>query len=687
MKLVKKPKKDVLSEVAVVDSKPKYADLRQVMDYKRGFSMFYSGVENPAYLEVCYDLGIRNFLMSYEYLRTKGSRQLKQYHDISLFIDSGAFTYMSNPQYTEYTIEQWEQHIHSYLSWARKHKDSIFGIAELDLQYLVGIEVVTEWRRKYFEPFMLETGIPVCFIYHDEGKDVWNSMCQRYPYVGFSAVSDENSRDLSEFKEMLKVAEKHNSLTHGFGMTKTSLLPELPFYTVDSTTWLVGLQYGEVNYWNVNKMSRLKKEKWKSNQYLDDICERYSLDSELMLEEDSTTMMKANLGAFIDAEVFIKERVKSLLYWLKPTANKTDINNLPEDFFPTVEWFDSNSNEGFEDYCAKVNLNAEASDARDILYDITAFMNWNNGTHKKMVDWYKEPEQESLITEMHDLYVNRIVPDLETKISDLIEFFGSCIAGENTKLLHLDTNFDRIVKERKEEEYITEDDEELIELSTQEIKSRLQGLLPLNTGDSNAPEIDELDEEIFKQVNITPTFDDDGKFVKGQVAVRKPKRVYSKKFPKMACDTCFAAAKCPEYKSGYVCAYNKMFDRFDTRNMSDIIQAMQGIVEYNMTRMQKSMVFETLNGVIDPVTSQLMDTNIKYMQMLKQMYETGSPEVLRQTKVLRADGTEETTTSITNPQSGGIMEKLFGSMMSANSEPAKEENCVGDAIDVEIKEE
>ena len=100
--------------------------------------------------------------------------------------------------------------------------------------------------------------------------------------------------------------------------------------------------------------------------------------------------------------------------------------------------------------------------------------------------------------------------------------------------------------------------------------------------------------------------------------------------------------------------------------MSDIIQSVQGIVEYNMARMQKSMIMETLNGVIDPVTTQLMDSNIRYMQMLKQMYETGSPEVMRQTKVLRADGTQETTTSITNPQSGGIMEKLFGKMMQSN---------------------
>lgn len=680
MKLVKKSK----NTDKVSSEKPKYANLKEVMDYKRGFSMFYSGVENPAYLEICYNMGIRNFLMSYEYLRTKGAKQLKTYPDISLFIDSGAYTYMANPEYHDYTVEQWEQHIQSYLNWARKHKDSIFGMAELDLQNLVGLDVVNRWRREYFEPFMLETGIPVCFVYHDDGLDVWDFMCKRYPYVGFSSVSDDKVMDLSQFKEMLKYTEKYNSLAHGFGMTKTALLPELPFYTVDSTTWLVGLQYGEMNFWTGNKMTRLKKDKWQSNKYLDEICNRYSLDRDLLLNEDPTSMMRANLGAFIDAENYITDRLKSLLYWLKPKAVKTDINNLPEDFFPTVEWFDSGSTEGLKDYCTKMNVNPEVEGARNILYDITTFLNWNTGTHQKMVDWYNDSEQESLITELHDLYVNRIVPDKETKVKDLINFFTDCVSGNNDKLLNLGTNFDRIVKERKEEEYVQDDEVEYIELSKEEVKSRLHNLLPDKSMelDSEAPEIDSLDEEIFKKAEIIPTFDEHGKFVKGQMIARKPKRVYSKKFPKLSCDTCYAAAKCPEYKSGYVCAYNKMFDRFDTRSMGDIIQAMQGIVEYNMTRMQKAMIFETLNGAVDPQVSQLMDTNIKYMQMLKQMYETGSPEVLRQTRVLRADGTEETTTSITNPQSGGIMEKLFGSMM--NKQSNNEDNEV---IDVsEIKE-
>ena len=61
MKLVKK-KKFVVENV--VENKPLYTDLRQVMDYTRPLSIFFSGVEYESYLDILYDLGVRNFLMS-----------------------------------------------------------------------------------------------------------------------------------------------------------------------------------------------------------------------------------------------------------------------------------------------------------------------------------------------------------------------------------------------------------------------------------------------------------------------------------------------------------------------------------------------------------------------------------------------------------------------------------------------
>lgn len=657
--------------------KPKYSDLSQVINYNVPFELIYSGVENDSYFDILYECGIRNFLMSYHYIQNKHISFAKRFENkkVRLFIDSGAHTYQNDPKYQEVTVEEWENHLQKYLRWAEKNKDYIFAIASFDFENLVGPKVVDEWNKKYFEPFMLRTGIPVCFVWHQNSYNTWEYYCQRYPYIGFSSVNTEGvAIELQEYREKLKTAEKYDAVVHGFGMTRTGMLTELPFYTSDSTTWLVGLQYGEVNYWNGSKMQRLKKDAWKG-KYLDDICNRYNLSPKAMEEEDVTELIKANIYAFIDAEEFIQTRLKSQMYWLKAKAIKVDLDNLPDDFFPTPEWFNGDCSDA-PDYARKMNLNPEFQ-VVDMLYDVTTFLNWDNPDYADMKSWYFEDNQKGLIDELHDTYINRIVPDIETKIQDLIAFFKECVSGKNDKLLQLGTNFDRTIRER--DSYIEEEETELVDLTEEETKHRLRVLLPVVDDDEERAELetDKLDKEIYEKAAIIPTFDENGKFVKGQVAVRKPKKVYSKKYPKFACDTCYAASKCPEYKSGYVCAYSKMFDRFDTRNMGDIIQSMQGIVEHNMTRMQRAMVMETLNGTIDPVVTQLMAQNVNYMNMLKQMYESANSEVLKQTRVTKADGTTEETTQITNPQSGGILEKLFSfNDNSKKEEPVQEEKVI-----------
>lgn len=685
MKLIKKTKTaEVKEPVQTTEEKPKYTDLRQVMDYTKPLSIFFSGVEYESYLDILYNLGIRNFLMSYEYLKGKGLSQLKKYNDTRFFIDSGAYTYMNDPKYQNYTVEQWEEQIHQYLKWAEKYRDHIFAICDLDLQYIVGFEQVYEWRRKYFEPFMLRTGIPVCFMYHDEGMEHWDYMCKRYPYVGLSLAIDNKENGYEELKEMFRIAEKHNALCQGMASTKTSMLVEFPFYTVDSTTWNVGLKYGEISVWNSTKMSRIKKEDFVTKAF--PIIDKYDVkfDHDLILDEDKTEMIRVNAYAFIMAEKFIRERLRATMYWFKAKAVKNNVDNLPPDFFPPAEWFDGNTSD-YADYCRKCNINPDYEDAVGLLQDMTAFLNWDNPSYQSLRDYYSDPEQKQVIVDLHDLYVNRIVMSDEDRISDLIKFYKSCLSGEDDRLLQIGTDFDRTIKER--DSYIEEDDTELVEMTQDEIKERLSKLLPDKSFEADdGSDIMALDAEIYKQADIVPTYDEKGRFVKGCKHVKIPKKVYSKKYPKLACDTCMAAARCPEYKSGYVCAYNKMFDRFSCRDMGDIIQSVQGIVEHNMTRMQKSMIMETINGTIDPVTTQLMDQNIRYMNMLKQMYECGSPEVLRQTKVLRADGSEETTVSVTNPQSGGIMEKLFGSMMNSNKEEPEDKKEDKEIIEVNADE-
>lgn len=652
-------------------AKPKYNSLREVMDYTKPLTIFFSGVESEFYLDTLYDLGIRDFLMSYEYLRGKGVSTFKKYKDIRLFIDSGAYTYQNDPKYEEYTEEQWVKQIKEYLEWAKKHKDNIFAIADLDLQYLsnVGYEKVYEWRKTYFEPFMLETGIPVCFIYHEDGLDQWEYMCKRYPYVGLSLAIDKVENGSNQLREMFKIAEKHNALCQGMASTNTKLLTQYPFYTVDSTTWNAGLKYGEISVWTGTKMSRVKKTEFETKAF--PIIQKYegaTFDLDLIRAEDKTEMIRVNAYAFVLGEKYVRERLKARMYWFKSRTLKQDITNLPDDFFPTPEWFDGDLSD-LKDYAQKMNINPDFAQAYACIYDMTTLLNWDNEEYDSMRNEYLENDGE-IISQLHDIYVNRIVPTLEDKVKDLVDFFTECLEGKNDKLLQLGTNFDRIVKER--ESYISDEEYETIDVSEMELSNTLSKYLP-PARDGEAPEISDLDDEIFRENEITPVRDEHGRFLKGQKQVLKPKKLYSAKYPKMACDTCVMAQKCPEYKAGYVCAYSKMFERFDTRDMGDIIQAMQGIVDFSLLRLQRGMMFEMMGGGLpDGNVTAMMNQSMGLLNQLNALYANGSTEVLRQTKVVKSDGTEETTTQVTNPQRGGILEQIFGSMGREESQPKED---------------
>lgn len=658
----------------ITSEKSEYTNLREVMDYTRPFAIFYSGVESDTYFQGCYDMGIRNFLMSYQYVMGKNITTKYADYDISLFIDSGAFTYMGDNKYLDYTEEQWEKQINQYLTWAERHKDKVFAIANLDLERLVGGDKVEEWNKKYFEPFMLRTGIPVCFIYHTDGTSMtWEQYCQRYPYVGISSgVVDDNGDLFANLTAYLKVAEKYNTLVHGMGMTKTSILPQLPFYTVDSTSWKAGFRYGKLAIWNGNKVQMFSKNDWetKALKYTRSYDLTPPLDEEKLYDFDEPEVLRANVYAYMRAEEYIIDRLKPLTYWFKKRTVKIDVDNLPDDFFPDEGWFADTptTDPSVKEYAQKMNINPDCDEVYNIVYDMTMFLNWDKEEFETRREEYIENDG-LLITELHDRFINRIVPDLDTKVEDLQNFYRECLSGENDTLLQLGTNFDRVMKER--DSYIEEDDGEYVDIDPDELRERVHSLVEIPEDDEGEAEFEKLDKEIFEKAQIVPVFGEDGKFIKGQVYRRKPKKVYSAKYPKYACDTCMSAAKCPEYRSGYVCAYSKMFSRFSTRDMGDVIEAMQGMVDYNLSRMQKAMVNEVLTGVTDGTVSALMSQNMQMLNTLKQMYEAGNPEVLRHTSVIRADGTREEVTQVTNPQSGGILEKIFGGMSSAKEPEEK----------------
>lgn len=670
MKLKKSGKKQSLFK----KENKSFSTLEEVMDYDKEFSIFYSGVENDTYFQGCYDMGVRNFLMSYHYLQKSRVSLESKYKDLDVkfFIDSGAHTYMNDDKYLDVDTDYWEKHIQKYLAWAEKNRNYIFTIVNCDFENLVGGERVIEWNEKYFEPFMLRTGIPVCFVWHQNSAKDWEYYCKRYPYVGFTSVNVEGEGiEFSEYVSRLRTAEKYNTLVHGFGLTRTSILPKLPFYSVDSTSWKSGFRYGQLAFWNGKKVQMLKKSDFeRAFKFIDRYDLNPPIDKKLIYDYYEPEVLRANVYAYMKAEEYIRNSIKPLSYWKKSKVKSRKESDLDNIEYPSLGWINNEeSNEDWEKYAEEFNISKEDRDtAINLIIDMTIFMNWDDSKYREFRD---KVYNEGLLKELHDSFVNRIVETNEERVEDLIKFYKNNLLGEDTTLLYLGTNFDRTVKER--EEYLDDSEYDYEDLDEMTILNRMSKYLPTKKeeDEDSAPEVDELDDEIFKEEGIIPIRDEQGRFLKGQKKVLKPKKVFSKKFPKLACDTCYAAQKCPEYKAGYACAYNKIFDKFETRNMEDIIQAMQGIADFSLSRLQKVMMFEILDGGLPSAdTTQLINQTMGILNNMKNIYDHANTEVIRQTNIIRSDGTRESTTQVHNPSSGGVLEKIFGDL---KPEPEKDE--------------
>ena len=214
--------------------------------------LFFSASSYADFIQL-YNFGIREMLVSYFYIK----KNLKSFDSIlpklkaegGIFMtDSGAFSFMGkfNEDSDEFEKarheEFWIPYLEEYVAWVREHKDFIFSCANLDLDKIVGRDVVRKWNKKYFEPLEKE-GINVVYVAHEQEGDPnalghFREYCSTYKYVG---VNQANKDCAAKFYQMAKM---YNVKVHGFAWTELGILKHYPFFSVDSVTWLGGVRFG-----------------------------------------------------------------------------------------------------------------------------------------------------------------------------------------------------------------------------------------------------------------------------------------------------------------------------------------------------------------------------------------------------------------------------------------------------------
>jgi hypothetical protein len=455
-------------------------------------------------------------------------------------------------------------------------------------------------------------------------------------------------------------------------VTSFDFMTKIPFYTVDSTTWLVGTQFGELNFFDGRKMKRLKKAVWKT-QYRNKLIE-LGANWNLAEREEPYELIRINVLTFLQVEKYVRSLMKNKMYWIKDGFKKmdkiempkrTEKDMIPADALPQYEWFDGDK-EDWEDYCFElgIDVNLGQEEAVNILLHYVNFISFNREALDKYTD--------DAIFYFVDLFGLKEVCNTRKKAMEVLpQYFNDNARGARHDFEHASENTGDVrVKPKEREEYIEEEAVTTVEIDKKTVESVLSQFIPEN---SEMPEVEEYDRILASQ-GIVAVRDEKGRLLKGQQLVRKKKNIYPESMYKLSCDTCIKSMSCPDYQEGYVCAYNKMFKRFNTRDMRDIQDAMHSIAEMSLERLQRAMMFEMLDGgVLDPTVSGLMGESVKYMQMIQQMDNLGKQLVAQQRVVVDAQGNSETVTTVSaNPQQGGVLAKLFGGMGDSKKGEEKE---------------
>jgi hypothetical protein len=177
-------------------------------------------------------------LLSYHSYRTANVREHCEALRIDgvapdVFADSGAFSAYSSG--ATITVDE-------YVAWIHRWRDWLTVYANLDVigDHAASMRNLRELERCGLSP------LPV-FHTHTDDMGVLEDLCEEYDYVAIGGMVGYSARAIFPWLVRChKVARKHGTALHGFGLTSTIALSDLPWYSVDSTSWLRGIRFGEV---------------------------------------------------------------------------------------------------------------------------------------------------------------------------------------------------------------------------------------------------------------------------------------------------------------------------------------------------------------------------------------------------------------------------------------------------------
>jgi len=188
--------------------------------------VYYAGIDgHVTALHTAVKYGCRHLMLSYWYKKTYGKKQMQRFRKLGLHImlDSGAFSAWKSGAIID--IDEYIQYI----------KDNYIG------KYIV-LDVVGDPDKSYENlKYMEYQGLQPLPVFHlgSDIKYLQQLVDEEYYCICLGGtVGSSREKRIEFFDECF--SKFPNTYFHGLGMTDPKLMLKYPWFSTDSTTWLIG---------------------------------------------------------------------------------------------------------------------------------------------------------------------------------------------------------------------------------------------------------------------------------------------------------------------------------------------------------------------------------------------------------------------------------------------------------------
>lgn len=284
------------------------------------FAGFCAVTPNRKFFKLFQRAKVRNILISYHYIRKDPDFTLEILKYVKanngLFMtDSGAFSFLNDKNFDANGFD-WTAYVEEYTDWLHRHSEYIFSACNLDMDLVLGHDIVKQWNEEYFEP--LEEKMNIIYVAHPHTTNplaMVREYAAKYEYI---AVNEDMAAYVGEIHS---IARNNNCCVHGLAWTKPTLLQDYPFFTVDSSSWVNYQKFGATVWFDGRNFYQFDNKKKDERKNLKKYCTKYGVKFYEFVNEvdEGSKPPKHNDDEGLAFSLFTWQDV---FEWVKKTANR-----------------------------------------------------------------------------------------------------------------------------------------------------------------------------------------------------------------------------------------------------------------------------------------------------------------------------------------------------------------------------